>query len=103
MKTHIPTVLAVLLLASVPGWSEETTSKETAGQYVDDTVITAKIKEAFLSDPTLKLGEIKVETYKGNVQLSGFVSSQRDIDHAAVIAAGVSGVKSIKNDLTLKS
>jgi len=77
--------------------------KESAGEYIDDSVITIKVKSALLNEPTLKSFEFKVITYKGIVQLSGFVSSQNSIDQALAIAAGVSGVKSVKNDMQLKA
>lgn len=76
--------------------------KESAGEYIDDSVITTKVKTALLNEPTLKSFEFKVITYKGVVQLSGFVSSQASIDRALAIAAGVSGVKSVENDMQLK-
>jgi osmotically-inducible protein OsmY len=79
-----------------------TTKQEGTGEYVDDTVITTKVKTAVLREPTLSSFEINVETYKGNVQLSGFVSSQADINRAINVARGVSGVKSVKNSMQLK-
>ncbi len=75
---------------------------EGTGQYVDDTVITTKVKAAVLGDSSLKSAEIKVETFKGIVQLSGFVSSQSDINEAVALARGVKGVKSVSNDMQLK-
>jgi osmotically-inducible protein OsmY len=65
-------------------------------------VITAKVKSAILGDSTLKVNEINVETFKGVVQLSGFVRSQADIDKAVQVARGVAGVKSVKNDMRIK-
>jgi c(7)-type cytochrome triheme protein len=76
--------------------------KESPGEYVEDAVITAKVKAAVLEEPSLKSAEINVETYKGIVQLSGFVRSRPDIDKAAKLAKGVKGVKSVKNDMILK-
>lgn len=78
-------------------------SSETTGQYVDDSVITSKVKAALLDEPTLSSNEISVETYKGKVQLSGFVNSQADINRAVQVARNVEGVKSVKNDMALKS
>ena len=72
------------------------------GEYVDDSVITAKVKTAIFNDSALKVNEINVETFKGVVQLSGFVRSQADIDKAVKVARGVAGVKSVKNDMRLK-
>ncbi|GAB3247123.1 BON domain-containing protein [Chitinimonas naiadis] len=99
-KKLLPLLLCGFFIASAPLYAE-TSGKETTGQYVDDTVITTKVKAAILKDT--KLTEVKVETYKGVVQLSGFVKNQADIEQAGKIARGVTGVKSIKNDLQLKS
>ena len=79
-----------------------TPQKEGTGEYVDDTLITAKVKAAILNSPDLKVAEINVETFKGIVQLSGFVRSQDAIDEAVRVASGVGGVKSIRNDMRLK-
>lgn len=75
---------------------------EGTGEYVDDTLITTKIKAAVLNEPTLKSSEINVETFKGRVQLSGFVSSSADIDKAVALAREVKGVNSVANDMRLK-
>ena len=71
-----------------------TRTQEGTGEYVDDTVITSKVKAAILNEPTLKSAEINVETFKGVVQLSGFVSSQAAESKAVEVARGVAGVKS---------
>ena len=79
------------------------TSKQSGtGEYVDDSVITTKVKSLLASDDFLKSFEISVETYKGIVQLSGFVDSQKAVDKAGEIASGVKGVKSVKNNLNVK-
>ena len=79
-----------------------TSKQESTGEYVDDTVITTRVKAAILKEETLKVSEINVETFKGVVQLSGFVHSQADINTAVRVASGVGGVKSVKNDMRLK-
>ena len=89
------------LLTAVTGFAASD-KKETAGQYVDDTVITTKVKAAVFDEPALKSAEINVETFKGVVQLSGFVNSQADISKAVAVARNVPGVKSVKNDMRLK-
>lgn len=98
--------LAILLLAAASLTSfvgcASTDSKESTGQYVDDTTITAKVKSAIFKDDSLKSAEINVETFKGVVQLSGFVNSAADIEHAAQLARGISGVQSVRNDMRLK-
>ena len=76
--------------------------KESTGEYVDDSWITSKVKTAFVKDKSLKASEINVETYKGTVQLSGFVGDPGDVSHAAEVARSVKGVTSVKNDLHVK-
>ena len=79
-----------------------TAKQEGTGEYVDDTVITGKVKTAILNEPTLKSAEINVETFKGVVQLSGFVSTTVAENKAVEVARTVAGVKSVKNDMRLK-
>jgi osmotically-inducible protein OsmY len=79
-----------------------TAKQEGTGEYVDDTVITTKVKAAIFNEPTLKSAEINVETFKGVVQLSGFVSSPAAEKTAVAVAGQVGGVKSVKNDMRLK-
>ncbi len=76
---------------------------ESAGQYVDDSVITTKVKALLAKDETLKAFEINVKTYKGIVQLRGFVDSKTTAEKAGKIAGSVEGVKSVKNDLIVKA
>jgi len=90
-----------ILLASLLGCAS-TAKHEGTGEYVDDSVITTKVKAAIFNEPSLKSAEINVETFKGVVQLSGFVSSSGDISKAAELARGVQGVKSVKNDMRVK-
>lgn len=77
-------------------------TKESTGEYVDDAVITAKVKASIFNEPNLKASEINVETYKGDVQLSGFVAQPQDAQRAAEVARGVKGVASVKNDIRVK-
>jgi hyperosmotically inducible protein len=79
-----------------------TPKQESSGEYVDDSVITTKVKAAIFNEPTLKSAEINVETYKGAVQLSGFVSYQADMNKADALARNVVGVRSVRNDMHLK-
>eukprot|EP01041_Mallomonas_annulata_P035479 gene35479-58443_t len=79
-----------------------TATQSSTGQYLDDTAITTKVKAAIFNDASLKSAEINVETFKGAVQLSGFVNSQADIQRAVAVTQGVAGVKSVKNDMRMK-
>ncbi len=97
----IAAVLSAFLAVSVVGCASTDTQKGT-GEYVDDAVLTTKVKAAIFNEPTLKSLEIKVKTFKGDVQLSGFVSSQADINKAVELARSVNGVNSVKNDMRLK-
>ncbi|MSM38155.1 MAG: BON domain-containing protein [Geobacter sp.] len=79
-----------------------TQKHESTGQYIDDSVITTKVKAAIFDEPTLKTMQINVETFKGVVQLSGFVDSAQSVSKAGEVAARVKGVISVKNDLSIK-
>ncbi|MBU0909622.1 MAG: BON domain-containing protein [Proteobacteria bacterium] len=91
----------VILLVSFLGCAS-TAKQEGTGEYIDDSVITTKVKAEILKDETLKSSEINVETFKGVVQLSGFVNSQADINRAVEVASSVKGVTSVKNDMRVK-
>ena len=93
--------MGALALAVTVGCAS-TAKQEGTGEYVDDTIVTGKVKAAILNEPTLKSAEINVETFKGVVQLSGFVSSQANINRAAELARSVPGVSSVKNDMRVK-
>ena len=95
ISTMAFTIVSVQGCASTP-------KQEGTGEYVDDSVITTKVKTAILNDPALKVAEINVETFKGVVQLSGFVSSQAAANKAVEVARGIAGVKSVKNDMRIK-
>lgn len=91
----------VILLVSLLGCAS-TPKKEGTGEYVDDSVITAKVKAEIFKDASLKSSEINVETFKGVVQLSGFVNSEADIARAVEVARSVKGVVSVKDDMRVK-
>ena len=93
--------LTAVALTALMGCAATSKSEGTTG-YVDDAVITTKTKAAIFNDATLKASEINVETFKGRVQLSGFVNSQADINRAVDVAKGITGVTSVKNDMRLK-
>ena len=98
---YLSALFLAVTLVSVVGCAS-TAKQEGTGEYVDDSVITTKVKAAILDEPTLKVFEINVETFKGVVQLSGFVSSQAAVNKAADVARRVGGVKSVRNDIRLK-
>jgi osmotically-inducible protein OsmY len=79
-----------------------TKTQEGTGEYVDDSVITTKVKAAMLGEPTLKSFQIGVETFKGVVQLSGFVDSAQSVRRAGEVAARIHGVTVVRNDLIVK-
>jgi osmotically-inducible protein OsmY len=93
--------LCFALLSVLIGCAATRTSEST-GQYVDDSVITTQVKASLANDGFLKSFQISVETYKGTVQLSGFVNSEQAIDKAGEIARSVKGVISVKNNLIVK-
>lgn len=98
---YLSAVFLAVAVASAAGCAS-TAKQEGTGQYIDDTVITAKVKAAIFDNDLTKAYEINVETFKGVVQLSGFVSSQAAASKAVDLARGVSGVRSVKNDMRLK-
>jgi len=99
--TRVSVLFAAVSLTALAGCAS-TQKQESTGQYVDDTAITTKVKAAIFNEPTLKSAEINVETFKGRVQLSGFVSTRANIDRAVVIAQGVTGVTSVSNEMRVK-
>lgn len=101
MKTITQRIFAILFFFILAACSS-TATREGTGEYVDDSVITTKVKAAIFNEPSLKSAEINVETFKGVVQLSGFVSSNANIDKAVAIARHVNGVRSVKNHMALK-
>ncbi len=78
------------------------TTHESTGEYLDDSVLTTKVKTSILGDSKLKILQINVETYKGVVQLSGFVDSAAAVSRAVQLASTVKGVKSVNNSLIVK-
>jgi osmotically-inducible protein OsmY len=94
--------VAIAMIGTFAGCTSSNRTSETTGEYVDDAAITTKIKAAILAEPGLKTLQIGVETYKDVVQLSGFVDSPQAKTRAGEVAAAVPGVKSVRNDLTVK-
>lgn len=100
-NTYLSAAFLAIALVSVVGCAS-TSKQEGTGEYIDDSVITTKVKAAIFNEATLKSSEINVETYKGVVQLSGFVNSQSDINKAVEVSRSVKGVTSVKNNMRVK-
>jgi osmotically-inducible protein OsmY len=98
---YITASFFAIMLVSALGCAS-TSTQEGTGEFVDDTVITTKVKAAIFDEASLKSAEINVETFKGVVQLSGFVSSEANERKAVELARSVKGVKSVKDDMRLK-
>jgi len=101
LSKYLSAFFLAVALVSVVGCAS-TSKQEGTGEYIDDSVITTKVKAAIFNEPSLKSAEINVETFKGVVQLSGFVSSRAAESKAVELARSVKGVKSVKNDMRVK-
>lgn len=101
LSKKIATLFFAMFMITMVGCAS-TAKTEGTGEYIDDAAITTKVKASLLNEPMTKATEINVETFKGTVQLSGFVTSQASINKAIEITRGVSGVKAIKNDMRVK-
>ena len=95
------TVLAAFMVFALAGCAP-TSTREGTGEYIDDALITSKVKAAFAADPTVKATEVNVETFKGTVQLSGFVESRESAQKAVQIARQVKGVTEVRNNTVIK-
>jgi osmotically-inducible protein OsmY len=98
----MPIVIALVAATTIAGCTSSNRTTESTGQYVDSAAITSKVKGALLNDSGLKSFDISVETFKDVVQLSGFVNSEAVKAHAGAIAASISGVRSVQNNLVVK-
>jgi osmotically-inducible protein OsmY len=98
---RISTILSSLLVVTLVACAS-TDKHASTGEYFDDTLITGKVKAALVADPALKATEINVETFRGTVQLSGFVASPDHIPKAVQLARKVEGVRDVKNDIAIK-
>ena len=94
-------IVAIMLIAVFLGCAS-TPTRESTGEYIDDSTITTKVKAAIFNDPSLKVFQINVETFKGEVQLTGSVDSDQIVNKAGEVARDVGGVKSVRNDLIVK-
>ena len=80
-----------------------TSTRESTGEYIDNSALTAKVKKALVSDEIVKARDVQVETFRGTVQLSGFVDSNMQKDRAAEVARSIPGVRDVKNNLIVKT
>ena len=97
LKQFFTAVFAAMTVVTVlPACSP---MRESPGEYVDDTVVTSRVKAALASDPVVKATQVQVETYKGVVQLSGFVDSSEAVKRAGEVARGVKGAREVKNNV----
>jgi len=101
-RTAFFRTLAAILMLSFVSACAGSAQQESTGEYVDDAAITTKVKTKILQDPNLKVLQINVETFKGVVQLSGFVNSSEAADRAVQVARGVEGVERVENKMTVK-
>ena len=99
---HRAAILTAALSLLTLGGCASSPKHESTGQYIDDSSITTRVKKAIFDEPSLKVAQINVETYKSVVQLSGFVDSPAQIGTAGSVARAVEGVTSVKNDLRVK-
>lgn len=102
MSRLIAAIAAAGVIALAAAGCTETTTRESTGQYIDSAAITTKVKTAIAKDDALSVFDINVETYKDVVQLSGFVATAAQKQHATTVATSVDGVKAVRNDLVVK-
>ena len=107
MKKSVPFLVSILTLsagvATLASGCAGTGTRESTGEYIDDATTTTKVKAAFVKDPVVSAMDVKVDTFKGTVQLSGFVDTAEQKSRAEQIAAGVNGVAAVKNNITVKT
>jgi hyperosmotically inducible protein len=105
MKKLTTCLLSLLLLGGIAFTSacSSTATRQSTGEYIDDTAITAKVKSAFVSDDSVKALDVQVETFRGVVQLSGFVDSAAQKSRAEQLARNTNGVRDVTNNIQLKS
>ena len=107
MKKSIPSLLLVAALLGAPllfnAGCAGTSTRQSTGEFVDDSAITAKVKTELIRDPVVKARQVEVETFKGIVQLSGFVDTEEQKSRAAEVARAISGVNDVKNNIAVKT
>jgi len=95
-------MVAALFLAGLQFGCAGSTTRESSGEYIDDSAITTKVKSGLAHDSTVSAMDVHVQTYKGTVELSGFVDTQEEKSRAAAIAENVPGVQHVENKISVK-
>jgi hyperosmotically inducible protein len=103
MNRRFLKLIAIMGALAVVGACSSTRTQESAGEVIDDSVLTSKVKMALIDDPVTKAGQINVETYRGVVELGGFVDNAQQKDQATKVARSVTGVKEVHNDLRVST
>jgi hyperosmotically inducible protein len=103
MKTGILKFTAILGVLALASACSATRTQQSAGEVIDDSTLTAKVKVGLIDDPITKAGQINVETYRGVVQLGGFVDNAQQKEQATKVARSVTGVKEVRNDLRVST
>jgi hyperosmotically inducible protein len=103
MRTGILKLTAILGVLAIAGACSSTRTQQSAGEVIDDSVLTSKVKIALIDDPVTKAGQINVETFRGVVQLGGFVDNAQQKEQATKVARSVTGVKEVRNDLRVSA
>jgi hyperosmotically inducible protein len=103
MTNGIRRTFSLVAALLIVGGCSATRTQQSAGEVIDDSVLTAKVKAALIDDPITKAGQINVETYRGVVQLGGFVDTSESKTQATKVASGITGVKEVRNDLRVSS
>jgi len=103
MRFSFRKTMSLLAALAILGGCSATRTQESPGEVVDDSVLTAKVKSALIADPVTKARQINVETYRGVVQLGGFVDNADEKAQATKVAGGITGVKEVRNDLRVSS
>ena len=103
MNRRFLKLIAIMGALAVVGACSSTRTQESAGEVIDDSVLTSKVKMALIDDPVTKAGQINVETYRGVVELGGFVDNAQQKDQATKVARSVTGVKEVRNDLRIST
>lgn len=103
MNTRIIKLTAILATLAFASACSSTRTQQSAGEVIDDSVLTGKVKVALIDDPITKAGQINVETYRGVVQLGGFVDTAQQKEQATRVARSITGVKEVRNDLRIST